>query len=257
MSGQRRLPVIREKKLKSRSNRKLLALLLFFFITLLVIIFFKSSMSRISDIDISGNRHITLQEIGQAIQIKQGDHFFAISSNTLAKRVLALNIVKSVKVRKSFPGHVAIDITEFPEVAFQIAKEGAVEIVLENGTEVKLNNSGMVVDKPVLTGWDKKADLKRQLCGVLATIPDELLTDISEIKPDPSDAFADKIKMYTRSLFEVSTTISYFPKKIEYMRSIIAEKAPGHITMLLADHYAPFEKDVPQESEIPDNNTEQ
>jgi cell division protein FtsQ len=233
------MPIMREKKTRSRSSRKLLVLLFLFFITLLTILFFNSSISRISFIEIVGNRHLSSQEIGQASGIRTGDHFFASRAKTIENRLMKLNIVKSVKVRKNFPGHIVIEVNEYPEVAFMISSKNEMVALLANGASVEVDK-GMMIDRPILTGWGEKDPKKAELCRNLGEIPPELLADISEIKPDPTAAYPDKIKLYTRSQFEVSTTVSLLPEKIEYMRYIIAEKEPGFIIMLEADHHSPY-----------------
>jgi cell division protein FtsQ len=106
-----------------------------------------------------------------------------------------------------------------------------------------------VLDKPILTGWSGSEQLKIKLCQILQSVPASSLTDISEIKPDPSESYPDKIKIYTRSQFEVVTTVGYLQDKLKYLDSYIANLKEnkiktGQLKLLEADTHAPFEQDA-------------
>lgn len=239
------MPVLREPKRRTRSNRKLLALLFLFFMTVLIILFFQSSLSKITDIEIHGNEFLSAETIGQASGIRVGDHFFAHTGPSIERAVAAVPMVQSVRVTKRFPGLVTIDVKEFPKVAFQLGDDGKLEAVLADGSSAALQKEGAVPDKPLLSGWRKDDPLKLKLCKTLGQIPAALLSDISEIKPDPTAGFEDKIRMYTRSQFIVETTINYLPDKIERLPSIVDNLHEnnvfgGVITMLLTDSHAPL-----------------
>ncbi|MBD0379183.1 cell division protein FtsQ/DivIB [Paenibacillus sedimenti] len=246
MSEDRKVPALPNPKPRARTNRKLLGFLFVFFITVLVILFFQSSLSRISAIQIEGNELLASDAIGQAAQIVAGDRFFAVSSQAIEKRVATLPIVKSANVTKHFPGIIHIAVQEYPKVAFQMGADGTKEAVLSDGAVVKLSSGSFPLDMPILSGWSDNDPYKAALCKVLGEIPASSLADISEIKPDPSDSYPDKIKLYTRSQFEVYTTIAYLPDKIENLPAYIASLQEDHITngiikMLEVDNHAPFE----------------
>jgi cell division protein FtsQ len=231
-----------------RSNKKLLAFLFIFFITVLVILFFQSSLSRISEVQIEGTEIIAQDAVGQASGIKAGDRFFATSARTIEERVKGLPMVQSAAVTKHFPGVVHILVKEYPKVAFQITAEGKKQVVLADGHVFDLPSVGVPLDRPILSGWADDDPNKVKLCHVLGEISVNALSDISEIKPDQSLAYPDKIKIYTRSQYEVYTTIAYLPDKIDTLPALIADlkennKNNGIINMLEVDSHAPFETD--------------
>lgn len=245
LSRTTKLPVIRENKVKRSSNRKILTVLFVFFIIILMVLFFNSSFSKIETIEIRGYHYLSEDEIGQALVIKPDDQFFSVSTKTLEQRVLKMEIIESVEITKTFPGRILIDVNEYPEVAYQITSEGKQEAILANGSEVQVGDQEVLFDKPILTGWSKNDPVKIKLSQVLANIPQALLDDISEIKPEPSTSYPDKIKLYTRSYFEVITTVEYLPEKLGYLDEIIADLKQrninsGVLTLLLADTHAPF-----------------
>ena len=50
--------------------------------------------------------------------------------------------------------------------------------------------------------------------------------------------------MYTRSKFEVITSVSLLRDKVEYLNQVTEMERPGVITMLEADSYVPFVEEV-------------
>ncbi|WP_166243840.1 cell division protein FtsQ/DivIB [Paenibacillus turpanensis] len=227
------IPTLKKGAAKKRSSRRLLMLLFVFFIILLAVLFFQSSVSKISAIEIQGNKWVETSRIQEAIGIKPGDHFFSISAEQLELRLKTFEVVEKATVSKRFPGRIFIEVYEYPEVAFQLNEAGAMNVILQNGTALPLT-AGMVVDKPILTGWDLNEQteaLKAKLTETLASIDPALMEDVSEIRPDVSESYPDKIKLYTRSHYEVTTTIGYLPKKIVYLRDYIYEMKQQNMTM--------------------------
>ncbi|MEF3305544.1 cell division protein FtsQ/DivIB [Paenibacillus sp. GYB003] len=245
---QERMPVLREEKPRPRrGSRKLLFFLLLLFVTLLAVLFFRSSLSKIASIDITGNKALTAEEVGQAAAIAIGDNFFGFRSSAVENRIRQLPAVESVTVTKKFPGSLRIAVQEYPHVAFQIRPTGEKEMVLANGLALPVKERNIVMDKPILSGWDDANPWKLELCGALRRISDKMLAEISEIRPSPTNTYEDKIKMYTRSQFEVYTTVTYLPDKIQYVEEMIdfqvmdKQTDPGVLELLEADTFIPFE----------------
>ncbi|OCT17093.1 hypothetical protein A8709_24215 [Paenibacillus pectinilyticus] len=246
MSEDNKVPALPVPKPRARTNRKLLAFLFIFFITVLIILFFQSSLSRISHIEVEGNELLSSEVIGQASLIAVGDRYFSVSSSTIQARIAKLPMIKSAEVNKSFPGVIHITVEEYPKVAFQIDPDGKKQAVLADGGVIPLPpGSAIPLDLPILTGWSDQDPNKAALCKVLSDIPKSALSDVSEIKPDPSESYPDKIKIYTRSQFEVHTTIAYLPDKIDNLPGYVAGLQENHITngvitMLEAEYHTPF-----------------
>nr|WP_152392206.1 FtsQ-type POTRA domain-containing protein [Paenibacillus guangzhouensis] len=243
MDMAKQLPVLKEKKVKKNTSRKLLLILLLLFVVILAVLFFRSSVSKISEIQIKGYHMITKEEILLKSGLHVGDQFFGTSKETISERIRKIQAVEDVKIDLQFPGVIQINVQEFPAVAYQISQgNGQITGILSNGTNVLLQQDHVLVEKPILTQWKSGDPLLAQLCKQLAMIPDELLTDISEIIPDPTKAYPDRIKMYTRSQFEITTSISLLKDKAEYLNKVIETQQPGLITMLAADTYKPFDR---------------
>lgn len=236
------MPHLAKPKSNRRGSGKVVLLLLALFCAILLILFLRSDLSKIESIDISGTRHTPLPEVGQAIGVAAGDSFFAVSAKTLHERVTALPCVKEANVTKKFPGRIVIEISEYPEVAYVLGPDGGLRTLLANGGEVAMIEGEPVRNLPILSGWEEESELLAKMAGVLADLPAPLLADISQIKPEPAHAWPDRIRMYTRSYFEVVTTIGLLPDRLDYMRAIIHDYEPGVITMLEANTHRPYEQ---------------
>lgn len=234
------MPVLREPANKKKGSRRLIAVLILLFAVILSVLFFNSPVSKISEIHITGPVYVTDAEIEKAAGIKIGDAFFGTTSRTIGKRVGKLDTVANVTVTKTFPGKIRIAVQEYKVVAFELSDQGGMTAILSNGTSVKAAAGESLADKPVLTGWEPDNPVKAQLTQTLSVIPAAELADLSEIIPYPSKAYPDRIKIYTRTKFEVVTAVSVLKEKIKAINAVIETQEPGKITMLLADTYVPF-----------------
>jgi len=251
---------MREPRTRSRRNRRLIVLLILFFITILLLLFFHSNFSRITSIEITGHVYVSEAQIMEASGVELGDHFFAASTEAIRKRVSGIEIIEEATVEKKFPGELFIEVKEYAEVAYQITSEGQTEAILSNGTSLSIADRSVVVDKPILSGWTDQA-MKSSLTRTLAMIDPDLLTDISEIKPAPSKGYPDKIIMYTRSFFQIETTIGKLPEKIKGYRPIIEDQLEqgmngGTIMMLEVDRFRPYPDATPMEDDGKDSQSD-
>jgi cell division protein FtsQ len=235
-----RLPSLKEDKPVKKMSRKITVILLLLFLALLAVIFFRSSVSRITEINFQGIKYSTREELLAHSGIEVGGQFFASSAHSVQESLKELKTVQEATVVKKFPGVVNITVEEFPAVAYELDQQGSLEAILSSGAAVRVNETGIAVEKPILTNWEADDPYKAKLCQALAVIPNELTSDISEILPSPTLSFPDRIKLYTRSHFEVITAISLLKDKVEYLNQVIETEQPGLIKMLEADTYVPF-----------------
>lgn len=243
------VPTLKEPRPKKKSSRKIMVILILLFIAILCVLFFRSSLSKISDITFQGNVFATETEMLSASGLEVGAPFFGTSSDKVETRLAKLPSIEEATVKKSFPGSITITIKEYPLAAYQLTSDGSLRGFLANGTMISLKNGTMPMEKPILTGWSSDDPNLGKLCTVLAQIPDSLTSDISEITPSPTLSYPDRIKIYTRSHFEVISAISLLPAKVEYMNTILEAQDPGTLTMLEADSYIPFNQDEGKEND--------
>ncbi|WP_238654646.1 cell division protein FtsQ/DivIB [Paenibacillus piscarius] len=239
-----RIPLLKEDKPSKRRNRRMIMILLLLFVALLAVIFFRSSISKITAINVEGDKYTARENLLAASGLRIGGQFFAVSSDTVEQAVKKLDTVEEARVERKFPGVVTISIKEYPAVAYELDQAGVLEAILSSGAAVSVTDTGIAVEKPILTNWKAGDPYKAKLCQALASIPNELTSDISEIVPSPTPSFPDRIKLYTRSRFEVITAISLLKNKVGYLNQVIETEEPGLIRMLEADSYVPFHKET-------------
>ncbi|ANY76448.1 cell division protein FtsQ/DivIB [Paenibacillus ihbetae] len=242
------IPVLKQDKPKPRAARKIIWILLLLFIALLTILFFRSPISQVTEIQFKGNTLNTKEQLMETSGLRIGEQYFGVDPDEVKQRLARLGTIKSAEVVKSFPGEISIVITEYPAVAYELSADGDFQAILSSGTSVPVAASGIAVEKPILTKWDPADPNKAKLSEVLAEIPSSMTSDISEIMPSPTLSFPDRIKLYTRSKFEVITSISLLRDKVEYLNQVTELEQPGIITMLEADSYVPFDEEVEEEA---------
>ena len=234
-----RIPALKPVRPERRRGGKLAAVLAVLFFIVMIVLFLQSSLSKVTEIQIRGTRHADPEAVRAAAGVQEGDWFLYPWASELERRVRTVPAVEDAVAVWRFPGLLIIWVREYPEVALEISPAGKLGIVLANGLAVPPAGT-LVPDKPVLTGWNPDDPNRLALARELGRIPPELLNDVSEIVPDPSNAYPDRIRIYTRSRFEVVTTVSKLGEKLPYLDSIVENREPGLLTLLDADTYTPF-----------------
>ncbi len=259
MPGIEPMPVVRGERPRRRGNRKLLFFLFVFFVALLGVLFFQSSFSKIHQIEVEGNRLLTKEQIVEAAGIAVGDHFFAVSGGEIDERVSQLGAAEQVNTTKRFPGSIAIVVKEYPVVALELTEGGEVAGILTNATSVPYGNVENAASRPILSGWDD-VEAKRRLTETLATIAQEHLQDVSEIRPSPTDSFPDRIVMYTRSRYEVVTRISYLAEKISLLDDYVYDlrnddRTSGRIVLMDTNYAESLDDEAEEQPPTDDAET--
>ncbi|WP_229106438.1 cell division protein FtsQ/DivIB [Paenibacillus sp. 1001270B_150601_E10] len=239
----RAIPTLPTQPPKKRKSKRVIWIIVLLCLVLLGVLFFRSPISKITDLRFIGNTMASEKQLSEASGLTTGSPYFFSQEEVAGAIQAKYPFIQSVQMEKHFPGKVTIYVKEFGTVAYELQTDGQVLACLENGSTVILKQEKqLVLEKPLLTNWtDANAEaVKKQLSVALASIPEGLLADISEIKYDPSDSFNDRVKIYTRSGFEVITTVSLLPDKIAYLSGIVETQEPGRITMLQADSYISY-----------------
>jgi len=234
------MPVLREPVVKRRGGRKLKIVLLLLFIVVLSVLFFNSSISEVSSVTVEGERFISQDAIRKTAGVSIGDAFFGFTERSIENKLHTNPAIEHAQVTKKFPGDVRIHVQEYAAVAYELSPKGEIMAILSNGTSVGATNGDFVVDKPLLSGWKPTDPVKTALSKQLAAIPAQQLSDLSEIRPDPTKAYPDRIRIYTRTRFEVVTAVSVLAEKLETLNAVTETQEPGKVTMLLADTYEPY-----------------
>ncbi|CAI6020327.1 cell division protein FtsQ/DivIB [Cohnella sp. JJ-181] len=245
-----RIPALpREQTAAKRRGGKLLWIVIALFVAVLVVLFFRSSLSRISVIEIHGLTYLNQDQVKAELGVGIGDSFFMPASDKLAQRAERLPQIRDVRVVKHFPGKLDVTVKEYPSVALELDGKGVLSVVLANGYAVQPPASSALPAKPVLTGWAKDDPQRAALCLALGGLSAEGLSDFSEISPDPSRAYPDRIRIFTRSGFDVLTTVGKLKDKIAILSELVENREPGSVVLLDSDTYSPYSAQTDPASE--------
>lgn len=241
--SQLKVPAYRENSSKARPNRKALSLITIFFITTLIILFLRSPISKISSIEVSGQALVPIEKVVKTSGLVYGASFFTWSSQTVIEKLSEIKEIESVAITTHFPGKIFIKVKEYPLVAFQMS-DNKLQPVLANGLLIAPDNSKpMLLNRPILTGWEQANGNKALLCKELSLVSEATLSTLSEIRPKPSEAYPDKIVIFTRDGYEIETTVNQLSKNLETYRSYVSEngdKVKGTLYLLDAKYFRPY-----------------
>ncbi len=243
------IPFLPKPDMEQSPNLKWIVGAALFLFALGMVFFFNSSLARIDTIQLKGTDLLTQDRVLALAGVNKGSSYFVPTEQTIIQRLMTDPMIQKVDVNKSFPGKMYIYVHEYAKIAYQMDKSGAAKVRLSNGTAISVAPDKLFVDRPLLTGWKDTDPNLSNLIGVMGEIPVSQLAEVSEIRPFPSFAYPDKIKIYTRDGYEVHTTITYLKKKIGFLRQIIVQVEAnkykrGYIELLEADVFRPFSEDV-------------
>jgi cell division protein FtsQ len=108
------------------------------------------SVFPVKNIDFSGNRHLTDDELKALTGIRRGESLLTLSNYTVGRQMLKSPWVKSVNIRKDLPDTLAITIKESEPFALLEMNEHLF-LVDEKGTLLEELRGGSVPFLPVIT----------------------------------------------------------------------------------------------------------
>lgn len=237
-----RVPKLKEQR-KQKANRRLILYLSLFFILLSLIIYSQSSLSKVSAINVSGNRHVTEQEIIKLSEISNETSIWRVNEDKVASSILHHIEIKDVEVKRKFPNEVIIDINEYNRIAY-IFEDGDYYPVIENGKILATMESEVLPDDaPLMMNWNH-GDKVEEFIGELMKLPEAIIYAISEIHHTPTEIDSNHLTLFMNDGFEVSATVRDFSKKMAAYPSIIAQLDPnqkGVINIEVGTYFKPYE----------------
>lgn len=235
-----RIPKIKEQR-KHKTNRRLITFIVLFFLMVLLIVYFQTPISKVSTIEISGNKNVPAKTIEADSGMHRGTtEFWSLSQDQAEKKIEMNKLIKTAEVTKSLPNKIHIRIEEYKSIAY-LEKDAQYFPVLENGTvlpEGGLPREGM----PILMDWNDD-DKRKELAGQLIKLPESINRSISEIYYTPSDSDPSHMTLYMNDGFIVSASLKTFSDKMISYPDIVKEiedGAKGIIHMEVATYFEEF-----------------
>lgn len=237
-----RIPKIKEQR-KQKANRRLITFILLFFTMMLIIIYLQTPISKVSTVEIKGNKNVSKDQIISLSSIHKGQtEFWSLSKQKAAEKIEQNKLIKKAEISKQLPNKIAISIEEYKSIAF-LQKHNVYYSVLENGTvlpeEVTPTDIG-----PTLNNWEEDEKLV-QMAKQLNKLSDSVKKSISEINYTPQKSNPWLIRLYMNDGYIVTASLKTFGQKMNSYPAIIKELPKGEkgiIHMEVATYFEPLKK---------------
>lgn len=176
---------IKERKARQRKRlidiyvRRLIFLILFIAMAITLVWLDRSDIFRVRSVSVTGNLHISDQEVIALSEITVGDRMWLISKNGVRKRVSASDWVDDVRVIKK-DQLITIEIKEHRILGYKVTDK--ISLLLQSGTWISLKESQLpwIATHALIHGFDE-GSLNAKLVNAFSSVDDSIMIFISEI----------------------------------------------------------------------------
>lgn len=215
------------KRIKKKVKIKFLPILIALIVIALIIgCVFLLTLIPIKNIYITGNVHLTDQEIIEQAKISDYPSFLKTTTKSIKKLLKTNPYIKSVKIKKKLLAEIHIEIEE-ENLLFR--KEETGMVVLGNKQEV---NDDKKHTLPILLNYIPDTKYDSFIKG-MNKITNDVKTQISEIRYYPNEQDDDRFLLYMNDGNYVYLTLTKF-KQINYYENVL-EKLEGKKGILYLD----------------------
>lgn len=259
-----RVPAMKKRR-RRRTNFKFLALVTIFLFIIIILLYFQLPYSDIKKIDVKG---AALKEDTYYIEqsnLKIDDSLWGFKISEVEQAIAQHEWVKSVNVERKLLNDIQITIEEWQKVAY-ISQDGEFYPMLENGVVFEESNEIVPIDAPIFRDFENEA-LRKKLLKELGELKPEVLSLISQINANPTEADPYSITLFMNDGYEVRADANTLAEKLNYYPSIVAQiesedvSEKGIVDIEVGSYYRPFSDeysliDVTEESEELTDETE-
>ena len=238
-----RVPAMKKRR-RRRTNFKFIALITIFLFIILLLLYFQSSLSDISKIDVSGANLKEDEFYMEASTLKLSDSMWSFKVADVEKSLSENEWVKSVEVKRVWLNKVKISIEEWHKVAY-ISKDGMFYPMLDNGVIFDESNELVPIDAPIFLGFEEEG-LRKKVLKQLSKLKPEVLSLISQINANPTEADPYAITLYMNDGYEVRAEANTLAEKLNYYPSIVAQIEndetfeKGIVDIEVGSYYRPY-----------------
>lgn len=191
-----------------------------------------SGLFGIKTINVSGNERVSQQEIIRLSGLNYQQNVFRINTKETMKSIFQNPYVKKIKIRRSLPNVINIDIIERKPMVL-VPYAGSYLFVDQEGIVVEINSSIKDKELPVITGLkfntfklgeEIKLENKEQLSGVIMLIKEIINTGINQEITEINTADILNIKLITKSGIKINLgEASNIEKKLPMAKAIVQD----------------------------------
>ncbi|MEK3764895.1 cell division protein FtsQ/DivIB [Solibacillus sp. FSL K6-4121] len=257
-----RVPTMKKRR-RRRTNLKFLALVTVFLFVIMILLYFQLPYSDIKKINIKGAQLKEDTFYIEQTNLNIDDSLWGFKIPDVQQKIAQHEWVKSVEVRRKFLNEVEITVEEWQKVAY-ISKDGEFYPMLDNGVVFNEPNAIVPIDAPIFLKFEDES-LRKKLLKELAKLKPEVLSLISQINANPSEADPYSITLYMNDGYEVRADANTLAEKLNYYPSIVAQIEneevfeKGVVDIEVGSYYRPFSDEyslVDKDSENLDLNDE-
>ncbi len=185
------------KKNKKKKKLKFSGLILIIFLGFLVSLFgYYLWTTPVKEINIKGNNYLKDNYLITYLDLN-GKSVLSMSRSKIKKKLMALDLVNSVKIHKNYLGKITIEIVEDTPLFYNLNTQ---KVILTNNKEVDYNDDFLGL--PVLINVVPE-DVYQEFINKISTIDKNVLSLVSEIQYSPSK-INEKIIDDKRFLFRMN-----------------------------------------------------
>ena len=166
-----------KKKVKRKLNKKAL-LVLILTLYLIIMIFYYVFTIPLKSIIINGTNILNDKKIIDTAGLNDYPKMFSINTNTIKKRLMSLDLIEDVSIKKNYLGTITIDITEAKVLFYNQTTD---KIVLSNSKEL---DNVSYIGIPTLINY-VTSDIYNNLITKMSDIDSNIISLISEIEYSP------------------------------------------------------------------------
>lgn len=234
-----RIPHLKTIK-KTRPNKVLISFICLFFIAIIFLLYFQSSYSKLDQVYISGVSILSEEQVKRFSGVRQEMFYFNFTTDQIEKRLLAVEEIQAVEVKREWPNHLHIEIEEYPHVAFWLEDNRIFPIIGSGYILFDREWLNKPITLPLIHRWQTKEGIL-ELSSELAKLPRSILAMISEIQLTPTSTDPYRLTLFMEDGHEVYTTIRKFSEKISLypslLETITEDKQGGRFYLLDATWY--------------------
>lgn len=164
-----------EKKVKKKKLRFKGVLVIILFIYLMGSIIYYLWQMPLKNIEITGNNYLKDNYLIDYLNL-DNTNVFKVSTYKLKKKLLDLELIKDVKIKKNYFGKIKISITENDVLFYNLNNK---KVILTNGKEIDYNENYLGI--PVLINYVPE-DIYQEFIAKLDVVDKEVLRMVSEIE---------------------------------------------------------------------------
>ncbi|MEO5291763.1 FtsQ-type POTRA domain-containing protein [Limosilactobacillus sp. WILCCON 0053] len=215
------------------NSRRVLSILVPFLIIMLLALYIVSPLSKIKNIQVTGNQDLSAAKVESAAQIKKGALIWRvlIQQKKLEQTAQKANPqVKSLKVSLTGPQSIKIKVAEYPIIGV-IEHNGVNQLLIGNGRLTPVKNRS-ISNFVRYAGFEHHEKVMQQTARQIGRLPAAIRGGISEVTFAPTTSDTKRLRIYMNDGNEILVRSDNLNQKMRYYPSIASKmKANGVVDL--------------------------